>query len=144
LPGTDGNRRHKSTWAFTPYSPAGRQHREARRHSIVHYDYRSTRYRGWRPSFAIGLFAALQFALFQGGHVLNRLWLHLKSSNSLFIQHTYSAARQGPHSKLFVTGHAQFAHEKNVEFRPQRVSHFVTDCHTSAWQSQHQNVEIRK
>src|SRR5207244_9811939 len=60
--------------------------------------------------------------------------------DDLLIKHPAPACSDGTHRQFRLTGHPQFAHQKDIEWRLEREGHLVRDRHTPTRQSEHEHI----
>ena len=76
-------------------------------------------------------FAPLQFLTFNRGHLVDDILRIRHDAKHVFVQNTDAAGSDRAHSEFLVAGHAEFAHNKNVERNTEPLRDFEGDRYTT-------------
>src|SRR5207237_1458844 len=60
------------------------------------------------------------------------------------VDHAHAAACHRAHRKLFVSGHTDLAHQKDIQIAMQRLGDLEPDRHSAPWERQYQCVWFRE
>jgi hypothetical protein len=137
-----GNRRggHDARRLVGPHGVQRRQHRRTRGQSVVDEDDRAACEIGRGPVTAVGLLAALELAPLLGVDRLDPLGGQVQRLDHGRVEDADAARGDRSERVLLVAGHAELAHEEDVERSLQRARDLVRDGHPAARQGEYDDV----
>ena len=89
---------------------------------------------------AIRVFPPFELALLAFGHGIDHIAGNAEGIDDVAIDQADAAGGDGTHGELFVPGHAELAHDVDVERDAERPGDFARDGHAAARQRQHDHV----
>ena len=107
---------------------------------MVHQDHGPAADVGRRPAAAVEALAPPQLLQLPARDRIDQIIGDVQPGYDVVVEHPHAAGRDGAHRQLLVAGHAELAHDEDVERRAERVRHLVRHRHAAARQGQHEHV----
>jgi hypothetical protein len=119
---------------------SGGPHRRSSGKSVIDQNHRSPTQIWRRPPGAISMFPPFQFLAFdRADHLYDRLRIR-KHVENVFVQNADATGCDCAHGEFFVPGHAELAHNENIERNAEPLRYFERNRHPAARKSENDDV----
>ena len=93
-----------------------------------------------RASAAVQRVAPIELHALADGHLLHQALRDAELVNQIVAEHFHAALGDRAHRELGMSGHAELAHEEDVERRVQPFRHLAGDGHAASGQTQDDDI----
>jgi hypothetical protein len=118
----------------------GRLHRCARCQAVVDQDHGAALDRRRAPAGAVARVVPIDLEPLACGHLRDGCAREAQAPHEVVVQHLGAVFGDRAEGQLLVPGHAELAHEEDVERRVERARHLSGDGHAAAGQGEHQRI----